>query len=381
MHKTFFCLAPQHLLRILAGLCIVTAIASAWAQDANPEKDALVVETLLRLETFDLDSKPKTKAAVLRHLKAHPASESFFQLIERFGIKDAGDVLLELAIATPGETVGVRAAELLLKQDDTNRIATVLAAEDSLRAAALIVALGNVGGKAVSDRLMSIVTAADKSLTVRSAAVTALGKLPHGETFLLECVQGKTVAVDLHFTLATVLFASADPAIKAAASKHLTLPVTATAKPLPPLADLQKMVGHTTHGKQLFDGTATCSKCHVVDGQGKDIGPNLSEIGSKLGKDALLVSILDPSAGISPSYETFIALTRDGKAITGVLVSKTDSELILKDTSAIVHTLKVEELEEMKSLSTSLMPDDLQKLLSAQDLVDVVEYLTTLKKQ
>ena len=86
MHKTFFCLAPQHLLRILAGLCIVTAIASAWAQDANPEKDALVVETLLRLETFDLDSKPKTKAAVLRHLKAHPGSESFFQLIERFGI-------------------------------------------------------------------------------------------------------------------------------------------------------------------------------------------------------------------------------------------------------------------------------------------------------
>ena len=357
MHKTFFCLAPQHLLRILAGLCIVTAIASAWAQDANPEKDALVVETLLRLETFDLDSKPKTKAAVLRHLKAHPGSESFFQLIERFGIKDAGDVLLELAIATPGETVGVRAAELLLKQDDTNRIATVLAAEDSLRAAALIVALGNVGGKAVSDRLMSIVTAADKSLAVRSAAVTALGKSPHGETFLLECVQGKTVAVDLHFTLATVLFASADPAIKAAAAKHLTLPVTATAKPLPPLADLQKMVGHTTHGNQLFDGTA------------------------KLGKDALLVSILDPSAGISPSYETFIALTRDGKAITGVLVSKTDSELILKDTSAIVHTLKVEELEEMKSLSTSLMPDDLQKLLSAQDLVDVVEYLTTLKKQ
>ncbi len=64
-----------------------------------------------------------------------------------------------------------------------------------------------------------------------------------------------------------------------------------------------------------------------------------------------------------------------------MLVSKTDSELILKDTSAIVHTLKVEELEEMKSLSTSLMPDDLQKLLSAQDLVDVVEYLTTLKKR
>ena len=73
-------------------------------------------------------------------------------------------------------------------------------------------------------------------------------------------------------------------------------------------------------------------------------------------------------------------MTDDGKLISGILVSKTDDEVVLKDAEAIVHTLKTAELEEIKKLPTSLMPADLQKLLSAQDLVDVVEYLITLKK-
>jgi putative heme-binding domain-containing protein len=215
---------------------------------------------------------------------------------------------------------------------------------------------------------------------VRSAAAKALGKSQQGEKFLLQCVQEKKTAEDLNFTLANVLLASADPAIKAAAGKHLTLPGGAGAKPLPPLAELLKMSGNSARGKELFATTATCNKCHTVNGEGKDVGPNLSEIGSKLSKDALHVSILDPSAGISHNYETYLAVTDDGKVISGILVSKTDDELTLKDATAIVHTLKTADLEEVKKLTTSLMPADLQKLLTAQDLVDVVEYLTTLKK-
>jgi hypothetical protein len=54
---------------------------------------------------------------------------------------------------------------------------------------------------------------------------------------------------------------------------------------------------------------------------------------------------------------------------------------VLKDAESIQHTLKTADLEELKKLPTSLMPADLQKLLTAEELVDVVEYLTTLKKQ
>ena len=111
----------------------------------------------------------------------------------------------------------------------------------------------------------------------------------------------------------------------------MQLPAAGDAKPLPPLSELVKMKGNAAHGKELFGDKATCGKCHIVGGQGRDVGPNLSEIGSKLSKDALLVAILDPNAGISHNYETFLAVTDDGKTISGLLVSKTDDELVIKD--------------------------------------------------
>ena len=350
------------------------------AEDADPAKDALIVETLLRLDHFDLDAKPKTKAAVLRFLKANPGSEQFFQLVERFEIKDAGDMLLELAVAKPAETAGAKAAELLVKTDDKNRIAETLAGEDGNRAAALATALGNVGGKAAVDWLMPLVIDTTRPLAVRSAAVTALGKSKSGEEYLLTLAKEKKLSTDITFTVANVLLASPLPDMRSEAAKYLQLPAAADAKPLPPLSELLKMRGDSAHGKELFAERATCAKCHIIGGQGRDVGPNLSEIGSKLAKDALLVAILDPNAGISHNYETFLAVTDDGKTVSGLLVSKTDDELVLKDANGIIHALKMAEVDEFKKLPTSVMPADLQKLMSTQDLIDVVEYLMTLKK-
>ncbi len=349
------------------------------AQEASPERDALIVETLLRLDSFDLEAKPKTKAAVLRYLKANAGNESFFLLIERFAIKDAADDLLELAATKPGETAGVKAAELLLKLSPTSIDATV-AGEDTPRAAAVITALGNVGGAAVFERLSPLIDAADKPLAVRAAAAQASGKSKPGIELLLKLAKEKKLPEDLNFTVANVLFAAPDPAVQAEARQYLKLPASASEKPLPPLPELLKMTGDPQRGQKLFAGTATCSKCHVVRGEGKEVGPNLSEIGSKLSKDAFLVAILDPSAGISHNYETYVAATDDGKVVSGLLISKSEEQIVLRDANAIEHTLPMDSIEELRKLPISLMPADLQKTMSAQDLVDVVEYLQTLKK-
>ena len=366
---------------VLATICVSLASTALWAQEFDAAKDAMIVETLLRLDNFDLEAKPKTKAAVLRFLRANPGSESFFQLVERFEIKDADLVLLDLAIAQPNETAGVKAAALLLKRDEQHRVGATIAGDDAQRAAALVVALGNVGGKQVVEKLTPLLTDSSRPLAVRSAAAQALSKSTSGEAHLLSLAKNKQLPADLNFTVANALSASASPEVRAEAAKVLQLPASANAKPLPPLGELLKMQGDVAHGKELFNTTATCNKCHVVHGQGKEVGPNLSEIGSKLSKEAFLVAILDPSAGISHNFETFIAVTDDGKAISGILVSQTEAEVTLKDANAISHTLKMSEVEELKKLPTSLMPADLQKLMSAQDLVDIVEYLMTLKKQ
>lgn len=365
-----------------AILCLLAFSCSpVFSQEAaDPERDALIVETLLRLDSFDLEAKPKTKAAVLRYLKASPGSEPFFQLIERFQIKDAADDLLALAVSKPGETTGVKAAELLLKLD-APRVDAALASEDTAHAAAFINALGSVGGTQVIERLAPMITEAGKPLAIRSAAAQALGKSKPGVDLLLAAAKDKKLTDDLNFTVANVLFAVPDPAVQAEAKKYLKLPASANEKPLPPLPELMKMAGNVEHGKKLFASTATCNKCHIVRGEGKEVGPNLSEIGSKLSKDAFLVAILDPSAGISHNYETFVATTDEGKIVSGLLVSKTEQEVVLRDANAIEHKLKMDSVEELRKLPISLMPADLQKTMSAQDLVDVVEYLMTLKKQ
>jgi len=131
----------------------------------------------------------------------------------------------------------------------------------------------------------------------------------------------------------------------------------------------------------VFNTIGKCNTCHVVNMEGKEVGPNLSEIGSKLSREALFESILYPSAGISHNYETWTALTDAGNTITGIKVSETGDTVVLRGADAITRTLKKSEIEELKKQSISLMPADLQKTMTAEELIDVIEFVQTLKKK
>jgi putative heme-binding domain-containing protein len=176
------------------------------------------------------------------------------------------------------------------------------------------------------------------------------------------------------------LLASADSSIREEAAKHLSLPATKNAEPIPPVAELVKRQGDIAEGRKLFLGAATCSKCHKVKGEGKEVGPDLSEIGSKLSRDAIYVSILDPSAGISHNYESYTLLLDSGVIVTGLKVSETDDEVTVKTAESIVRTFPKNEIEEMVMQKTSLMPANLQQNMTVQGLVDVVEFMATLRK-
>jgi putative heme-binding domain-containing protein len=185
---------------------------------------------------------------------------------------------------------------------------------------------------------------------------------------------------DVKFTAANILLASSDENMRRDAAPYLSLPAAANSQPLPPVAELLKLKGDAEHGKQVFQTTGTCAKCHKVRGEGKEVGPDLSEIGGKLAGDALFVSILDPSAGISHGFESYTAVTTSGTVFTGLMVNRTDQSVTIRTAESIDKELPMSEIDELQKSKTSLMPGDLQKLLSVQDLVDVVAYLATLKK-
>lgn len=144
---------------------------------------------------------------------------------------------------------------------------------------------------------------------------------------------------------------------------------------------LLKSKGNVDKGKVIFNTVGKCNTCHVVANEGKEVGPNLTEIGSKLSREAMFESILYPSAGISHNYETWTAVTDSGNVVSGIKVSDTDEAIVLKGTDAIARTIKKSEIEELKKQSVSLMPADLQKTMTVEELLDVIEYAQTLKKK
>jgi putative heme-binding domain-containing protein len=313
-------------------------------------------------------------------LETVKGTPKYVELVEKLKLRGVEDELFRLALEDSASTHGAKAAALLVRVGETARFEQAAGGTDETAALQAVTALGNVGNEVALRVLEPLVTKSDVAGPVRVAAARAISRNLNGQRFLLNLVESEKLPGELTFTAADVLLGSTDAAIRAAAGKHLTLPAGANSQPLPPIAELVTMKGDADRGRKLFETTATCAKCHKVRGAGKDVGPDLSEIGSKLARDACFLSILDPSAGISHNYESYVAVTTDGLVLTGILVSRTDQSVTLRTAEAIDKEIPLAEIDELQKSATSLMPADLQKTLSAQDLVDVVEYLTTLKK-
>ena len=160
------------------------------------------------------------------------------------------------------------------------------------------------------------------------------------------------------------------------AAKYIKLPSSKDGNSLPDVSVLESKIGNINHGKEIF--ATMCSTCHQVNGQGTDFGPGLSEIGDKLSKKAMYRSILYPDQGISFGYEGYSFKLKDGSEPFGMISSETESEIELKYISN-KQVINKSDVVSREQISNSLMPSNLQAGMSEQDLVDLVEYLMSLK--
>jgi len=168
--------------------------------------------------------------------------------------------------------------------------------------------------------------------------------------------------------------------IQAEAATLLPLPKSADSQQLPSVAELAKRTGDPVKGAIVFRREAVgCVKCHQVKGEGTDFGPNLSDIGTKLGKDALYESILDPSAGISFGYQAWQVNLKSGEDGYGLIASETDQDLAIKAVGGVVTRYKKSDIASRIQQKVSIMPANLQQTMTSQELVDLVEYLVSLK--
>jgi putative heme-binding domain-containing protein len=138
--------------------------------------------------------------------------------------------------------------------------------------------------------------------------------------------------------------------------------------------------GDAARGRELFFKSASlCVNCHKVGGTGGAVGPDLSQIGKKYNRAQLLESILEPSKVIDPPYVAYLVETTDGKVLTGVVASKTPTEVVLRDAEAKEIRVPAAKVAKMQPQKKSLMPDLLLRDLTAEQAADLLEFLASLK--
>lgn len=149
-----------------------------------------------------------------------------------------------------------------------------------------------------------------------------------------------------------------------------------------------KAIGNAAHGKDVFYGDANCSLCHMIDGKGGRLGPELTGVGASRTREALIDSVRDPSRRLAwglteatkefpQEYETVTVVTTDGKQIKGVALNEDSFSVQIMDTSEQIHLLEKDKLRSFQKTRESMMPKYGSDLLSDKDLDDIVAFLAS----
>ncbi len=168
-----------------------------------------------------------------------------------------------------------------------------------------------------------------------------------------------------------------DPDIKDSIKKHWgKVRGTTPAEKKKEMSRVAKLIkskgGDLASGKLLFN--KTCAVCHTLFGEGGKAGPKLTGY-ERDNLDFMLLAVVDPSAAIREEFTNFLVVTDDGRTVTGLIDEQTTKTLTLKDVKGQAVLINKEEIELLKALDLSLMPDGLTKNLSDQEVRDLFAYL------
>lgn len=140
--------------------------------------------------------------------------------------------------------------------------------------------------------------------------------------------------------------------------------------------------GNAERGRRIFLSKAEvyCLRCHKLDGQGGEVGPDLTKVAAdpKKTREYLLESIVEPNRQIAKGFDSVIVSTDDGRILAGVLKGEDERELRLMTPEGKLVVVPKDEIDERTS-GQSAMPDKLAGLLSKRELRDLVEFLSSLK--
>ncbi len=208
----------------------------------------------------------------------------------------------------------------------------------------------------------------------RTRVLESLVRHRSGVGVLLDALEkGHIEAAAVDVPVRARLLDDPDPDNVARARRHFQHDASGRRRIVERYRDVVRLRGDPQRGRILFD--EHCGRCHMHQGRGASVGPNLSGVSNKT-KEELLTSILDPSYAIEARYVNYIVTTQDGRIYDGILVRETAAAITLRSGSGeFDHTVPRDQIAEMRASAISLMPDDFESYLSRQDLADIIAFL------
>ena len=165
-------------------------------------------------------------------------------------------------------------------------------------------------------------------------------------------------------------------AIRTRAAKVLPLP---TAHRVPTAFELeQSYAGHADGGRKIFEVEGGCAACHSLGGK-KKLGPDLSAIGAKYGRQAMLDNIVSPSDAIGHEYVPTTLVLKNGDRVSGLISEESGDRIVVQTGPDTSQSVKPADVASRQETRVSLMPEGLLNNLTAQQIADLLEFLSTLK--
>ncbi len=376
----------------------------ALTTHANAAELGTVVEYLLKTSRDNDGDRAKQINVIVasskrRNIKPHGDLSDFGKLIE----KSSGSLKMA-AIAAAGQW------KLEEQRGTLERLATNRKSPLPLRKSAMT-ALAALGGEPSTTVLVDL-TKPKEAIDVRMAAASALLSLSPdqaavqtvailpdtgdqdpaplfrdflradgGVAALTKALKGKTLRQEIAKIGVRAITSSGreHPDLVMALSRAGNLddgPEELTSERMAELVAAVQARGDARRGAEQFR-KLDCFQCHAVAGSGGQLGPDLTSIGGSAQIDYLIDSNYFPSKAIKEGYNSLLVETKDGDFYSGIKITETDTELILRDTTEDQLRIPLDTIDTRED-GGSLMPTGLADSLLENEFLDLIRYLSEL---
>jgi putative heme-binding domain-containing protein len=153
--------------------------------------------------------------------------------------------------------------------------------------------------------------------------------------------------------------------------------VSNTPEEVEKLRRLVAQKGDPMKGRALYlnGKTLACVNCHRLEGAGGQVGPDLTRLWDTHSVEKIVEAILEPSKEIKEGYQTYVAVTKRGVSYTGLKISQSADEVVLREATGRDVRIAAKDLDELNVSKQSLMPDNAVSLLTYDQLIDLVAFL------